>query len=380
MRLSKRFDVIVAGLGAFGSAAARALARRGANVLGLDRYQPPHELASHGGRTRIIREAYFEAPLYVPLVRAAFDAWNALGEDTGRRLFQPTGGLMIGPADGELIQGTLASVREHSIAHELLGAVDLRARFPRLEVRDAAVGVLEERAGVLDGPACVEALLSSASDAGARLNFGEPVEAWTTTADGVEVTTPSGEYGADALVLATGPWMGRMLAGDGLPRLRVERHVVHWFRPPAAPASFQAPDFPVTVWEHVPGRFFYTIPDLGEGVKAALHRGGQVTDPEQVRREVTDGDRDAIHHLVQRFLPGLAGTIVGSSVCLYTNTPDGNFLLGRHPREPRVILAGGGSGHGFKFAPVIGELAADLAMDEAPPYDLSPLDPGRFDG
>jgi sarcosine oxidase len=377
--LNRRSDVIVAGLGPFGSAAARALTRRGVGVLGLDRHQPPHELASHGGRTRIVREAYFEAPLYVPLVRAAFDGWNALGEDAGRRLFQRTGGLMIGPADGELIQGTLASVREHGIAHELLGAVDLRARFPRLEVRDAAVGVLEERAGVLDGPGCVEALLASAGDAGARLRFGEPVEGWTASPDGVEVTTPSGRYQADALVLATGPWMSRMLTGEGLPRLRVERQVVHWFEPVEAPETFRAPDFPVTVWEHVPGRFFYTIPDLGEGVKAALHRGGQVTDPEQVRREVTDGDRDAIRHLVGRFLPTLAGTIADSSVCLYTNTPDGHFLLGRHPREPRVILAGGGSGHGFKFAPVIGELVADLATGEAPPFDLSPLDPGRFD-
>lgn len=375
--MSERFDVIVAGLGAFGSAAARALARRGARVLGLDRHEPPHELASHGGRTRIIREAYFESPLYVPLVRTAFEAWDALGEEAGRRLFERTGGLMIGPADGELIQGTLASVREHGIAHELLGAVDLRARFPRIEVRDAAVGVLEARAGVLDGPACVEALLRSARDAGAHLSFGEPADAWTADGNGVEVTTPSGRYRADALVLATGPWMGRMLDGDGLPRLRVERQVVHWFQ---APEGFRARDFPITVWEHVPGRFFYTIPDQGAGVKAALHRGGQVTDPEQVRREVTDGDRDAIRHLVERFLPALAGPVAESSVCLYTNTPDGHFLLGRHPRESRVILTGGGSGHGFKFAPVLGELAADLATGEALAFDLSPLDPGRFDG
>lgn len=381
--MNSAFDVIIAGLGAFGAATARSLAGRGVRTLGLDRFQPPHDRGSHHGRTRIIREAYFENPLYVPLVRQAYDAWTGLEEESGQELLHLTGGLMVGPPDGELVGGTLASARRHGIAHELLGAGELRDRYPRMRVPDGMVGVLEKRAGVLDARGCLQALLDGARAACTELRFDEPVEDWTADGDGVSVRTPRGEYRGGVLVLAAGPWLGRLL-GEAVPiPLRVQRQVVHWVLAARSAEDFRVGHLPVAIWEQVPGRFFYVVPDMGDGVKAALHHGGQVTDPDRVARPATDVDREAIRHVLTRFLPDAAGRIRESSVCLYTNTPDGNFLLGRHPLHPRVVLVGGGSGHGFKFAPVLGRLTAALALDEEISPQITPqgnpLDPGRFD-
>jgi len=367
--MSSSPHTIVVGLGAFGSAALDALAARDVRVLGLDRFDPPHTLGSSHGRTRIIREAYFENPFYVPLVRRAYAGWEALEADVGESLLHPCGGLMVGREEGILVRGTLASAREHAISHELLDASELRRRLPDLRAPDDHVGVLEARAGALMVEPCIRALLARARERGAELRTGERVTAWEADGGGVTVVTDRDTYQAEVLVLAAGPWMGELLGPEAATRIRVERQVCLW-----VDAQFP-PGWPVVVWEPGDDRILYTVPDLGDGFKAGLHHGGPEADPDRVERTVTHSEEERILALLARLIPGAGAPILDRSVCLYTNTPDHHFLLGRHPDHPRVVLAGGGSGHGFKFAPVIGEMVAHLALaddDEA----VDPSDPG----
>jgi sarcosine oxidase len=352
-------DAIVVGLGAFGAASLGALADRGARVLGLDRFQPPHTMGSSHGRTRIIREAYFEAPFYVPLVRRAYDAWVELDRQGGRTLLHPCGGLMVGPEDGELVAGTLDSVEEHGIPHEVLDAEDLTDRFPHLDVPPGHIGVMEERAGVLLVERCIETLLARAREAGAEIRTGERVQEWEVGAQGVDVTTEAGRHRTRTLVLAVGPWLPDLGGAVFSSALKVERQACIWVMP-----SRRAAAWPVVVWEPDGGRILYTVPDLGEGFKAGLHHGGPATHPDRVDRQITGRDEEEIRTLLRRLIPAADGPLVRGSVCLYTNTPDHDFVVGSHPEHPSVIVVGGGSGHGFKFAPVIGEMAADLAVPE----------------
>jgi sarcosine oxidase len=361
------YDVVVAGLGAFGSATARALARRGARVLGLDPHAPPHDRGSSHGRTRIIREALFEDPLYVPLVRQAFQGWKALEAEAGIELFRPTGALAIGLPASELVRGVLESARTHDLAHEVLAAGELERRFPALSVSSDQVAVLEHRAGVLMVEACIRAALGGAAAAGAELRTGEALTGWEVAGDHVVVTTAGGPVRAGALVLALGAWMGQAYGAGGGAFLTVERQVVQWFEPARHPARFRSDALPVVLWEFGPEEFFYAIPDTGEGLKAGLHHGGAVVTPDRVDREVSEGEARALHEVMVRILPDAGGRSLGSSVCLYTNTPDRHLLLGRHPEHARVVLAGGGSGHGFKYAPAVGDIAAALALGEGTP-------------
>ena len=367
-----RADVIVVGLGAMGSAAAWQLARRGRRVLGFDRFSPPHTLGSTHGRSRIIREAYFEHPGYVPLLRRAYEAWAELERESGRRLFRQTGGLMAGPEDGVLVAGARRSAREHAVAHEMLTAVELRRRFPGFTPPDGFVGLLEPRAGMLAPEACVEAALGLARGRGAELRMDEPVTSWRADGDGVVVTSARGTHRGDRLILSAGPWMPELLGTLGR-SLVVERQLFHWFAPARGPERFSAERCPVTIWEYAPGRVFATQPDEGDGVKAGIHHDGEATTPDRVRREPTAEDERAMRRLMELYMPDAAGALREARVCLYTNTPDQHFLIGRHPDHLQVVIASPCSGHGFKFASVVGEILADLATQERSRFDLTPF-------
>ncbi|HEX7119890.1 MAG TPA: N-methyl-L-tryptophan oxidase [Longimicrobiales bacterium] len=390
------YDVIVVGLGAMGSAAAYRLARRGVRVLGLDRWSPPHTHGSSHGRSRIIREAYFEHPLYVPLVQRAYACWAEIEALSGRRIYRRTGGLMLGAPDGAVVAGARRSALEHGLPFEELSADEVRRRFPAWRPPEDAVGIFEPRAGMLDPEAAIEAHLGLARREGAVLRFDEPVVSWTAAGDGVEATTPRGTYRAARLVLAVGAWTPGLLPGLDLP-LAVERNVVCWFDPPrrtageasrpgmdaaAARATGLAPHaahlfaperFPVFIHELTPGLAWYGFPDTGDGVKAAIHHGGEVVEPEAVRRRVTDDDVARIRTLLRAHLPAADGPLREATVCLYTNAPDDHFLIDRHPEHAAVVIASPCSGHGFKFAAAIGEVIAELALDGRSRFDLSPF-------
>ena len=365
-------DVAVVGLGAMGSAALYHLAQRGVHVAGFDRHTPPHALGSTHGRSRIIREAYYEHPLYVPLVRRAYELWDALARDAQQPLFRQTGGLMIGPATGTLVAGARRSAREHALPHEVLSRRDAMTRFPAFAIPPDFVALHEPRAGMLDPEACVRAHL-----AGAVARRDEPVIRWESAGDGVVLHTAHGRYRARQMVVTAGAWTPGLVP-ELAAILRVERQVMHWFAPRRPTALLAPVRCPIAMIEYAPDRFFYTLPDAGHGVKAAIHHEGEITDPDHVRRAVSDDDVDRVARLLREYLPAADGRRVESAVCLYTNTPDQHFLIDRLPAHPAVLVVSACSGHGFKFASAIGELVADLVTDATPRVDPAPFGLARF--
>lgn len=368
-------DVAILGLGAMGSAAAYHLARRGAKVIGIDQFEPPHTQGSSHGETRVIREAYFEHPVYVPLVQRAYELWSDLEKQTAEELYVKTGGLMIGDRAGMVVAGSVRSAREHRLPHEVLDCEQIRQRFPGLKPEPHMCGVLEPRAGILFPERCVSAHLALAKKSGAILKNHERVRSWQMEKKRVLVQTDRGEYAAGRLIVTAGPWVAKVI-----PRLAsvltIERQVLLWFEA-LDKALFTPERFPIHLWEYEPDKMFYGFPDLGTGVKVAFHHQGELTDAESVNRTVTNGDIESMRQLLERYLPQANGEFLRGTVCLYTNTVDSHFILDFHPESERVILASPCSGHGFKFASAIGEVLADLATAVVR-FDLSLFQLGRF--
>jgi sarcosine oxidase len=372
----QRSDVLVVGLGAMGASLAWCLARRGARVAGLDRYRPPHTLGSTHGRSRIIREAYYEHPQYVPIVQRAFALWAELEAEARTRLYQPTGGLMIGRADGPLVAGARASAARHGVPVQVWSGDDLAARVPALAPPPGAIGLFEPRAGILDPERAVAALLSSASARGADLRFDTAVEDVEVTSGGVMVRTAGGErFEAERVVLAAGGWLGTLVPDLALP-LAVERAVQYWFHTDGNP-RYAPGTLPIFLLEAPDGRMLYGLPDQGHGLKLAEHHNGEQTTADRVRREVSPDEPRAFLEFAAPFVPGLRAPST-TAVCFYTNTPDEHFILDRHPQHERLYLVSACSGHGFKFAPAIGELVADEIAGRTPFADLSPFRLSRF--
>lgn len=370
MNQSQSFDVIIIGLGAMGSAAAYHLSRRRRRVLGLDRFTPPHAFGSSHGQTRIIREAYFEHPHYVPLVQHAYENWAELERESGQRLFQQTGGLMIGPPDGQLVAGAQRSAQIHHLSHELLSAAEMRRRFPAFRPSDDMVAVWEPRAGILFPERCIESHLQMARKCGAVLRFDEPAATWECNGDSVRVLTPEGEYQAQRLLITAGAWTSQLIADLALP-LAIERQVLLWFDPIAHPEHFDPQHCPIYIAEHEPNHIIYGFPNLAEGVKVGRHHEGESTDPDRVRREVGPEDIEAMRAILRHFMPAIDIAPRATAVCLYTNTPDSHFLIDFHPHHPQVLLASICSGHGFKFSSTFGEILADLLTTGRSTFDLS---------
>jgi sarcosine oxidase len=378
--VANSFDVIVVGLGAMGSATTCHLAARGARVLGVDRFTPPHDNGSSHGESRIIRELYYEHPLYVPLVQRAYDRWEALEHDAGvEGLLNITGGLMIGRPDGALVLGARRAAVEHGLPIIELGPADLRRRYPQFTVPQGLDVLLDERAGYLDPEACVRAHLKLAARNGASLRFEELVLDWRLVGDGVEVKTSRGTYTAERLVISAGAWT-RDLLGEHSPPLALERQVLLWFDPPGEARQWSPDRFPIYMCEWAGGPLVYGFPKLHRGWKAAVHYQGEpVPDAGRLRRTVDAADIARVRQAVARLFPWAAHAAVReSAVCLYTNTPDLHFVIDFLPGDDRVLVSSPCSGHGFKFASAIGELQAQLLLDGATPFDLTPFRLDRF--
>jgi len=363
-------EVAIVGLGAMGSASALELARRGASVIGFDRFTPPHTWGSSHGDSRIIREAYFEDPVYVPMVQRAFVRWRDLERASGAQLLQRTGGVMIGAPDSELVEGALRSARTHGLQHELLSAHELRDRYPVLNPEPGMVAVWEPRAGVLAPEACVRAQLAQAQRHGATLRFDDPVSHWQAERDGVVVFTAHAAHRARQLVISAGAWVASLLRDLRVP-FRVERQTLHWFEPARDASAFSPQRCPIHLWQFDGARFFYGFPDLGAGIKLAFHHHGAATSADTVPRDVGAEEVDAVRRALRRFVPAADGRLRASTVCLYTNTPDEHFWIDRHPAHANVLVASPCSGHGFKFAPVVGEIVADLIEGRPVHFDLA---------
>jgi sarcosine oxidase len=368
--MQNSFDAIILGLGAMGSAAAYHLARRKQRVLGLDRFTPPHTFGSSHGQTRIIREAYFEHPLYVPIVQRAYENWAELERASGQILFQQTGGLMIGPPEGILFSGAKRSAEIHHLSYEVLATGDIRRRFPAFHPTEEMAAIWEPAAGIVFPERCIAAHLQMALQHGATLQYDEPALKWERDGEGVRVSTAKGEYYASRLLLSAGAWFNQLVAELNLP-LVIERQVLLWFAPKTQAEHFAPQHCPIYIWEHEPDRIIYGFPDLGDGVKVGIHHEGEQTNPDHVRREVGADDVEAMRVILRRIMPAIDTTPRATAVCLYTTTPDAHFLLDFHPECPQVLLASLCSGHGFKFSSAFGEILADLLLEGRSRFDLS---------
>ena len=372
-----RFDVVVCGLGATGSAALRELSRRGLRVLGIERFTPGHDRGSSHGATRIIRLGYFEHPSYVPLVRRAYELWRQLEELSGKKLLRITGIVEIGPPEGSLVKGVLASARAHTLRHELLPAEELRHRFPAFRLPPQYQAVVQPDGGFLAAEPSIHALLALARNTGAEIRTGETIRTIEPHPIGVQIITDRACIDAGAAVIAVGPWINSMLPNLRAP-LRVTRQVMAWFAP-GNPEPFQLGRFPVFLLESRHG-IHYGFPLDGDGlVKIAKHHHRDETvDPETCDRTISVADEGLIRAALVDHLPGANGRLAAAASCLYTVAPDGDFVIDRLPGHPHVLIASPCSGHGFKFAPVVGEILADLVTKSAQSYEIGRFSLKRF--
>ena len=373
------FEVAVVGLGATGGAALYHLARRGVRAIGLERASPGHKGGSSHGESRIIRTAYFEHPSYVSLVRAAFANWRALEAASGQRLITPTGILEAGYAGSNLVAATLESIREHDLPHARMTGREASARFPAFNLPDDWETVFQPDAGILAADRAIALHIEGAKGAGAEVRAQTAVAAIEPRAGSVRIVlADGGVIEAGAVIVAAGAWINQLvpeLAGQ----LTLSRQAVSWFAP-ARPDLTTPERMPVFLLDAdadpatgAPADVIYGFPDFaGTGVKAASHLLGRTLESgDAARQDAGAEDTAPIAAALARLIPAAAGSVKQRTTCLYTSTPDADFIVDRHPADPRLILASACSGHGFKFASVLGEILADLAQGREAAHDLS---------
>lgn len=356
------FNVIVVGVGSMGASACDHLARRGVRVLGLEQFSIPHERGSHTGFSRMIRTAYYEHPNYVPLLRRAWQLWRELERDTSTTLLYATGGIYIGPPKSEMLLRSREAAEQHGLEHEMLNAKALASRYPQFHMPAKYVGLFERDAGFVLCERAISAMARRARQHGAVVHTNEPVTDWREDASGVAVTTSRGKYRADQIIFCGGAWTERLVHDLGV-KLNVTRQILGWVQP-KRPELFQLNTLPVWAIDHLDGTIHYGFPIHPDmpGFKLAHHAPGNVVEPGRVSRELHSEDEATFRPILRKYIPDADGPMIAMKVCLYTNSPGHHFIIDRHPRRQRVTVACGFSGHGFKFATVIGELLADLSL------------------
>ena len=389
-RSLQRFDTIVLGLGAMGSAALYHLAKKSTGVLGIDRFSPPHALGSTHGDTRVTRLAIGEGALYTPLALRSHELWRELEQETGETLLTTNGGLIISSRAKtsrshveNFFQNTLAAARRFGIVHELLDADEIRRRFPPFKLVDDEQGYFERDAGFLRPEACVRAHLEQAARLGAEIHRDETVLEFHGSATGVSVTTDRGTYAAGTLIVAAGAWLPRLIGQDLARHFTVYRQTLFWFQIESPIATFLPERFPIFIWE-LQGKKqgIYGFPALDGphgGIKIATEQYEASTSADAVRRNVTAHEIRAMYaDYVVPYISGVGAKCLKAVTCLYTATPDFGFVIDRHPGCDRVILVSPCSGHGFKHSPAIGEALAEISIGAAPRFDLTPFALNRF--
>ncbi|MEX1294631.1 MAG: N-methyl-L-tryptophan oxidase [Candidatus Limnocylindrales bacterium] len=373
------YDVIVAGVGGMGSAAVAELAARGARVLGLERAGIPHDSGSSHGVNRIIRLAYAEDPRYVPLLRRAYQRWHELEARLGETILVTTGGLDIGRPESETVRGALASAREHHLEHELLDAGQVHARFPGLELPDELVGVYQPDGGFVLSERAIVGQATLALGAGAEIHGHEPVLSWEAQGGGVVVRTAVAVYRARRLVISAGAWVGKLV--EGLASVAVpERRVLLWAGT-RRPEWFTPKALPIFILEDDDG-LFYGFPEYGiPGLKIGeMRQARRRVDPDDWdRAQIEPDDEPLLRSALSRYLPQADGPTLSLKTCMFTMTPDEHFIIDTLPDTPEVVVVSPCSGHGFKFSVVVGEIAADLALDGATGHDIEMFRIDRFE-
>jgi sarcosine oxidase len=381
----QRFETIVLGLGALGSAATYQLAKRGHRVLGLDRYAPPHVHGSSHGDTRITRLGIGEGTEYTPLALRSHELWRQIERETGKELLNACGGLIIS-SSGEVghsrvkgfFNNTVAAAERYGIAYELLDADAIKRRFPQFNVGPEEFAYYEKDAGFLRVEDCVAANLLLARKHGAAIHTGETVEKFDVAASGVAVVTDKDTYTADHLLIAAGSWTPKFLPAGYAETFSVTRQVLYWFEIARDQESFAPGRFPIFIWElkdRTQGVYgFPAIDGPAGGLKVATEQREETSDPDAVDRTVTEADMRAMYRdYVAPYLPAVAPRCLRTATCLYTVTPGARFVLDRHPESERVVVGSACSGHGFKHSAALGEALSQWIIDGESKIDLSPF-------
>ncbi len=391
MNAGNTYDVIVVGLGVIGSAALYQLAGRECRALGIDRFSPPHEMASSHGDTRITRQAVGEGPQYVPFVRRSNQIWRELEAATGQRLLLQSGGLIVCPQDGgaafhgahtNFVSRTAGIAEQNNIPHEVLTADATAQRFPMLNMRPNEHAYYEPGAGVIRPEASISALLDVSRERGAQVHTGETVLSCDATADGVSVRTDRATYHADRAIVAAGPWMNDFLPPELHSNHKVYRQVIYWYDVDD-PAVFDEDDFPflISIGDELEDFFSaFPIPHGGKaGLKCLTEEYADTTTPDAINRTVSAEKIDWFYerHVAPR-MRGVNRKCLDAGVCMYTVTPDEHFIIDNHPDSERVIVASPCSGHGFKHAAAVGESLAQLALDGQTTLNIAPFSIARL--
>jgi sarcosine oxidase len=373
-----KHDVAVVGLGAMGSATTYALAHRGVRVIGIDRFEPPHDRGSSHGESRVIRMSYFEDPAYVPLLQLAFERWRRLESDTDQRVLTITGVIEAGYKGAPLVESSVQSAVQHGLPYEVLRPSEVNRRFPAFSLPGDWDCVFQPDGGVLRPEKAIQLFLSAARGLGAQFCLNTVVRSVQPVSDHAEIQLESGEIlEAGSVVLCAGPWISEII-----PELRshlvLTRQPLVWFRP-CDQELVRADRMPVFLLQ-TEGDLVYGFPDLfGTGVKVASHlSGGDLPDPGAPRSEASDEEKAYLGTVLKRYVPAASGDPYRATTCIYTRAPDGHFVLGLHPHHPQIVIASPCSGHGFKFASVFGEVLADLATGQTTDKPIGLFRPGRF--
>ena len=385
MTLNNSFDVIVIGVGSMGSATCYFLAKRGYKVLGLEQFDISHEFGSHAGQSRIIRKAYFEHPDYVPLLEKAYKNWNDLEQETGEELYFKTGLLYAGTSNNEMIKGVKQSAALYNIELEQLNNADAVKRFPQFLFPRNFEILFEPEAGFLPPERSIRLYASQAKKNGATINTNEKVIGWKKDGTNIVVKTDKNSYQCNKLIITTGAWAGKMIPGFS-DKIKVTRQFVAWIKT-KDDIQFALNNFPCwMVSDDEKHGCYYGFPLLdtkkfGEpaGLKLAHHFQKEVTNPDKVDRQATENDIQNLKYCLDKYLPGVFDSILSTKICLYANSPDENFIIDKLPDyEENVSIACGFSGHGFKFASVVGEILADLAIEGKTDLPIEFLNAKRF--
>lgn len=377
--MADHYDVIVLGVGGVGSSSLYYLARKGARVLGLEQFSIGHDRGSSHGETRAIRKAYFEHPDYVPLLERSYKLWQALESESGKQLLHLTGLLEIGPEDGVLIRGVRAAAEQHDLSLNTISREEFGDRFAGFVLPQNQIAVFEPDGGFLRVEDCIGAFVELALEHGAQLRTQERVLEWSSNHERIELITDQERYTADRLVVTAGAWTQGIIQSLGI-RLNVLRKHLHWYRVPES-AYLLEHRSPVFFYE-MPNGYYYGFPQVGNSstIKLAEHSGGEVLDdPSQQSSEVDPFERGRVEAFLRARMPDVQLKPEKHATCMYTMSPDEHFIVGTHPQDSRIALAAGLSGHGFKFASVLGEILADLATDQLPRVPIDFLSIDRFE-
>ena len=362
-------DVIIIGLGAMGSATSMFLSHNGIKVIGFDSYSPPHEFGSSLGHTRVIREAYHEGTTYVPIVQRAYEIWLEMNENSKVPIIETYGGLLIGRKTGD-IENALKSANKYDIPIKKMTTDEISQKFSVLNPPKEYIGLLESRGGAVFVENSINHMLNTALNNGSIHKYNERVVRWSKKSNYYLVETNLGNYKAEKLVFSSGAWITKLLPTLKLP-IKIERQVLFWFSPRKNPDKFKSINLPNSGWDLDNGLSFYTMPNLeNRGFKVAMHHNGEFVDPDTLIRESNDSDLKMVRDFLEEYIPDGNGELIDSKVCMYTDTPDQDFLIDSHPDDENIIICSPCSGHGFKFTPAIGEICSSLIINNSTKFDL----------